>query len=154
VRNPSLAALFRISSVVVVTVSLVACSTPGTSSAGASSGGTGTTVNVTLTEFKVELSTITVPAGEVTFDVKNEGTVVHEFVVFRTDLAEDALPEASDAPEVDEADTSLESMGEVEDVEVGSSQSFTATLTPGSYVGICNVAGHYDSGMHVHFTVS
>jgi uncharacterized cupredoxin-like copper-binding protein len=154
VRNPSLAVLLRLSRVVVVAISVVACSSPGTSSPGASTGGTGTTVNVTLTEFKVEFDTMTVPAGEVTFDVKNDGTVVHEFVVFRTDLAEDALPEASDAPEVDEADSSLESMGEVEDVEVGGSKSFTATLTPGSYVAICNVAGHYDSGMHIHFTVS
>jgi uncharacterized cupredoxin-like copper-binding protein len=153
-RNPALAAVLRLSSVVVVAVSLVACSGPGTSSASASSGGSATTVNVTLTEFKVEFDSMTVPAGEVTFDVKNDGTVVHEFVVFRTDLAEDALPEASDAAEVDESDSGLESMGEVEDVEVGGSKSFTATLTPGTYVGICNVVGHYDSGMHIHFTVN
>ncbi|MEP6470327.1 MAG: sulfocyanin-like copper-binding protein [Chloroflexota bacterium] len=97
---------------------------------------------------------MTVPAGEVIFNVKNDGTVLHEFVVLRTDLAEDALPEASDAAEVNEADAALESMGEVEDVEVGASKSFTATLTPGTYVGICNVVGHYGSGMHIHFTVS
>ncbi|MEP6470326.1 MAG: hypothetical protein ABJC24_11180 [Chloroflexota bacterium] len=54
-RNPALSALLRLSGVVVVAVSLVACSSPGTSSAGASTGETGTTVNVTLTEFKVEL---------------------------------------------------------------------------------------------------
>ena len=107
---------------------------------------------MTLTEFEVTMSTTDVPAGEVTFNVTNEGTVEHEFVVFQTDLAEDALPEASDAPEVNEDDPQLTSMGEVEDVAPGESKSFTATLEAGSYVGICNVETHYDSGMHIDFT--
>ena len=62
------------------------------------------------------------------------------------------LPEASDAPEVNEDDPQLTSMGEVEDVAPGESKSFTATLEAGSYVGICNVETHYDSGMHIDFT--
>jgi uncharacterized cupredoxin-like copper-binding protein len=133
---------------------LAACgggaSSSGTGSSGG--GGGGTTVDVTLTEFEVTMSTTDVPAGEVTFNVTNEGTVEHEFVVFQTDLAEDALPEASDAPEVNEDDPQLTSMGEVEDVAPGESKSFTATLEAGSYVGICNVETHYDSGMHIDFT--
>ena len=111
-------------------------------------------MNVKLSEFKVELSAATVPAGSVTFSVTNNGTVVHEFVVFKTDDAEDALPKSSDGTEVDEEDSSLTSMGEVEDVAVGATKSFTATLAAGNYVAICNVVGHYGSGMHVHFTVS
>jgi uncharacterized cupredoxin-like copper-binding protein len=132
---------------------LAACSSPAASpSAPAAGGGGGTAIDVTLTEFEVTMSSTDVPAGEVTFNVTNDGTITHEFVVFKTDLAEDALPEASDEPEVNEDDPELTSMGEVEDVEPGQTKSFTATLEAGAYVGICNVETHYDSGMHIHFT--
>src|SRR5699024_5751265 len=132
------------------------CSTPAASpsSDGGGGGGGGTDVGVTLDEVKITFDQTDIPAGDVTFNVKNDGTVIHEFVVFKTDDAEDALPEESDGPEVNEDDSSLESMGEVEDVDPGDTKSFSATLEPGDYVGICNVTGHYDSGMHIHFTVS
>jgi uncharacterized cupredoxin-like copper-binding protein len=142
----------RLAALAALSLLVAACASPGGSTP-ASDSDDGTTVDVTLSEFKVELSTTSVPAGEVTFNVKNDGTVVHEFVVFKTDLAASALPEASEEPEVDEDDPSLESMGEVEDVDPGATKSFTATLTSGSYVAICNVTGHYDSGMSVAFSV-
>ena len=153
-RGPS---TFRIFGVILAAAALAACSSPAaspSSDGGGGGGGSGTDVDVTLSEFKVEFSTTDIPAGDVTFNVTNDGTIVHEFVVFKTDDAEDALPEESDEPEVNEDDPSLTSMGEVEDVDPGSSKSFSATLEPGDYVGICNVEGHYDSGMHIHFTVS
>jgi uncharacterized cupredoxin-like copper-binding protein len=123
-------------------------------SSAAAGGGEGTTVDVTLTEFQVQLSTTDIPAGPVTFNVRNDGTVEHEFVVFKADDAEDALPTDDEGTEVDEDDPSLQSVGELEDVEVGSSKSFDATLEAGDYVAICNVPGHYGSGMHIHFTVN
>lgn len=146
----------RLFGVILAAVALAACSTPAASpsSDGGGGGGEGTTVDVTLTEFEVEFSTTDIPAGDVAFNVTNDGTIVHEFVVFRTDVAEDALPEQSDEPEVNEDDPSLTSMGEVEDVDPGATKSFSADLEAGDYVGICNVEGHYDSGMHIHFTVS
>ena len=144
----------RVIATLAVMTLLAACSSAGGSPSQSAGGGGsgGTTVDVTLSEFKVEMSSTDLPAGEVTFNVTNNGTVEHEFVVFKTDLAEDALPEASDEPEVNEDDPELTSMGEVEDVAPGESKSFTATLEAGSYVGICNVETHYDSGMHIHFT--
>ena len=144
----------RVAAAIAVTAALAACASSSGSSASAGGGGAdgGTTVDVTLTEFEVMMSSTDLPAGEVTFNVTNDGTVVHEFVVFQTDLPEDQLPEASDEPEVNEDDPQLTSMGEVEDVEPGATKSFSATLEAGTYVGICNVETHYDSGMHVHFT--
>jgi uncharacterized cupredoxin-like copper-binding protein len=150
----------RILGVILAAAALAACSAPASSSpssdagGGGGSGSGGTTVDVSLSEFKVELSTTDLPAGDVTFNVTNNGTIAHEFVVFKTDDAADALPEASDEPEVNEDDPSLTSMGEVEDVEPGSSKTLSANLEAGTYVGICNVEGHYDAGMHIHFTVS
>lgn len=140
----------------IAALALTACSqttSPSPTAGGGGGGGTGTTVNVTLSEFKVEMDKTQVPAGNVTFQVKNGGTIVHEFVVFKTDDAADALPKASEDDEVNEDDATLTSMGEVEDVEVGSTKSFSADLQPGKYVAICNVEGHYGSGMHIAFTV-
>ena len=154
-RGPSIVRTFG---VILAAAALAACSSPAASPSsdggGGGDGGGGTAVDVTLSEFKVDFSTTDIPAGDVTFNVTNDGTIVHEFVVFKTDDAEDALPMESDDPEVNEDDPSLSSMGEVEDVDPGSSKSFSANLEAGDYVGICNVEGHYDSGMHIHFTVS
>lgn len=153
-RTPSHASGTRLMGIAVLAAALAACSGTGSTTTSPSASTSGTTVDVTLTEFEVQLSSTDIPAGEVTFAVTNDGTMVHEFVVFKTDLAEDALPEASAEAAVDEEATELEAEGEVEDVEVGGTKSFTATLEPGDYVGICNIVGHYGSGMRIHFTVS
>ncbi len=140
-------------------LALAACSagaspSPPSGGGGGGGGAEGTTVDVSLSEFKITFSTTDIPAGPVTFNVTNDGTIEHEFVVFKTDLPEDELPEASDEAEVNEDAPELTSMGEVEDLEPGDTKSFTATLDAGSYVGICNVETHYDSGMHIEFDVS
>lgn len=143
---------------IAIAIILAACSGTGSPSASqttaATTGGSGgTAVNVTETEFKIEMDQTSIPAGSATFNVTNKGTVVHEFVVFKTDDAPDALPMASDDPEVNEEASDLEAIGEVEDVDPGTTKSFTANLEPGKYVAICNVEGHYSSGMHIPFTV-
>lgn len=54
---------------------------------------------------------------------------------------------------MNEDDSTLTSMGEVEDLEKGATKSFGATLEPGSYVAICNVVDHYMAGMQIPFMV-
>jgi uncharacterized cupredoxin-like copper-binding protein len=88
-------------------------------------------------------------AGPTTFNVRNDGTTDHEFVIVRTDLAEDQLPQANGEVVEDQ----LESLGEVEDVAPGTTKSFTVDLTPGHYVVFCNIPGHYPAGMHEDLTV-
>ena len=52
---------------------------------------------MTLQEFAVIPASASAPAGDVTFNATNEGPDdVHEFVVFQTDLAPDALPTNED----------------------------------------------------------
>ncbi len=109
-----------------------------------------TTVKATLTEFKIDLDKTSAESGEVTIEAKNDGAVAHEIVVVRTDLAQDALPMAEGGL-VDE--TKVESLGEIEEFDAGSSESGTFTLAPGKFVLFCNVAGHYSAGMHIAFTV-
>jgi uncharacterized cupredoxin-like copper-binding protein len=119
-------------------------------------GGGGTSVTAKLTEFKIELGATSAPAGPVTFELTNGGTVVHEFVVFKTDLAADKLPLAADGATVDEegAGASLTLVDEVEDIAVGATASLAVDLPAGHYVAICNVPAHYTSGMHTEFTTN
>ena len=115
----------------------------------ASGGGIG----ATEADYSITLDESTAAAGEVTFDVTNEADQVHEFVVFKTDLAEDALPTNEDG-DVDEAGEGVEAVDEIEDIEGGTTQSLTVTLDAGNFVVLCNLPGHYKQGMHASFTVS
>ena len=94
---------------------------------------------------------VSVAAGDVTFTVENTGTIKHEVVALKTDVAFDQLPVGeSEADKVDEAT----SVGEVE-VEAGETGSFTVTgLEAGKYVLVCNIAKHYALGMRAAFTVT
>jgi uncharacterized cupredoxin-like copper-binding protein len=123
-------------------------------------GGGGNDVGATLSNFKIALDKTSGKTGDVTFNIKNDGPSTHEFVVFRTDLAPDALPTTTadnGATIVDEEGAGVEAIDEKEDIPSGSSTSLTVNLTPGNYVLICNIeedGGHYKQGMHVGFTVS
>jgi uncharacterized cupredoxin-like copper-binding protein len=121
--------------------------------------GAGGAIGITLQEFAVIPSPAQAPAGDVTFDATNEGPDdVHEFVVFATDLAPDALPTVEDGS-VDETGEGVELQGEIEDIAVGDTQSVTIDLAAGNYVLICNIydaaekESHYQEGMRVAFTV-
>jgi uncharacterized cupredoxin-like copper-binding protein len=113
-------------------------------------GATGGTVNVTLTDSKITTDRTNVPAGSVTFVVKNAGTTTHELVVVKTDTAADKIPAGEEAGLVSEDG----SQGETGDLDKGASKSITFKLEPGKYVLICNQLGHYAMGMHVPFTVT
>lgn len=110
-------------------------------------------VDVTESDYKIELGSTSAPAGAITFDVTNDAEQTHEFVVFKTDLAPDQLPTNSDG-DVDEEGEGVTHIDEIEDVTGGSSKSLAVNLDAGSYVLICNLPGHYRQGMHTAFTVS
>lgn len=118
---------------------------------GSCGGGSG--IGATLADYSITLDESTAPAGDVTFDVTNEAEQPHEFVVFKTDLAEDALPTDADGL-VDEAGTGVELVDELEDIQPGDNPSLTVTLDAANYVILCNIPGHYKQGMHTSFVVS
>jgi len=122
-----------------------------TATTAAASGGaaTGSTVEVTLSDFVLALSADSTPAGAVTFKASNTGSTPHEVVVLKTDLEEDKLP--LDGAQVDEG--LVGAIGEVEEFPAGQKAEATFELAAGRYVLICNVAGHYQLGMHTVFTV-
>jgi uncharacterized cupredoxin-like copper-binding protein len=119
----------------------------------AASCGGGGGIGATLADYSITLDESSGDAGDLTFDVTNDAEQTHEFVIFQTDLAEDALPTNEDG-DVDEEGEGVTLIDEIEDVEAGSDRSLTVTLDAGNYVFICNVPGHYRQGMHTTFTVS
>ena len=151
-RRPS----WRLGMVVGLGAILLGCSSGGASpsvappSVAASAAG-GAAITAGLSEFKIDLQSASSPAGSVTFNITNNGTTVHEFVVFKTDLAPDKLPLVADGTEVDEEAAWLNAVDEVEDVAVGSTASLAVDLPAGHYVLICNLPAHYPSGMHAEF---
>ena len=164
--------------VVVGGLVLVGCSKDTKTDSSSSGGGgvtvttipQGTVVEVTVGDAKgldgpmtMVPTPASVPAGNVTFKVKNTGTIDHEMIVLKTDTAFDQLPvvDAGDPPaavttgadKVDEAT----SVGETGDpnVKPGETRTFTLKdLAAGKYVLVCNIAKHYGMGMRAAFTVT
>lgn len=119
-----------------------------------------TTVEVTLQEWAVLAAPNSAPAGDITFDVTNDGPEdIHEFVVMKTDLDAGDLPVDADGV-VDEAGGGMEVIDEIEDIPVGESASLTVSLDAGSYVLLCNIwdadegEAHYALGMRTPFSVT
>jgi uncharacterized cupredoxin-like copper-binding protein len=120
--------------------------------AAGSCGGDGG-IGATEADYTITLDESSAPAGDVTFDISNDAEQTHEFVVFKTDLAEEQLPTNEDG-DVDEEGEGVTHIDEVEDIEAGATESLTVELDAGNYVVLCNLPGHYKQGMHASFTVS
>jgi uncharacterized cupredoxin-like copper-binding protein len=125
-----------------------AASLPASSPASASGGA----VTAKESEFKIELGASSATAGSVTFQITNGGTVVHEFVVLKTELAADKLPVDASEGVVSEDTPGLTVIDEVEDIAVNATPTLTVDLPAGHYVVICNLPAHYAGGMHADFT--
>jgi len=134
-----------------------ACSAPA--------GSTGTTVTATLKEWEIKVSSANLAAGDVTFNLTNDGDKEHEFIVRKTDLQADSLPlidSGEDAGRIDEESSELSEVGNPSEVAVvppgSTGLSLRLNLEPGHYVLFCNLKVedllHYDKGMHVDFTVT
>jgi len=120
-------------------------------------GGEDSTVKVTLSEFEVVADPDSVPEGDVTFDVENEGEETHELVVVRTDFDASELPTEDDGS-VDEGADGIDVIGETNEIDSGDSDSRVFSLDAGSYVLLCNLVegdeSHYQQGMRTSFEVT
>ncbi len=93
-----------------------------------------------------------VPAGKVTFEVVNASKdIVHEMIVAPL-ASHQPLPFDRAASAVQEEETTH--LGEVSELDPGSSGALTLTLKPGKYILYCNVPGHYMLGMWTELTVA
>jgi hypothetical protein len=120
-------------------------------------GGSPTTSpsDVTITgevkEWEVSVNADSAAAGQVTFEIANTGTIGHEFLVVKTDIAPGDIPLDGDHfPEDAEGITVIDEIGEF---PVGETQSLVLTLEPGAYQLVCNLPAHYAEGMYTGFIV-
>ena len=90
------------------------------------------TYAVEAKEYSFTPSTISVPAGEVTFRVKNTGVEEHEFEIFQGETVID----------------------EVEGLVPGLTKDLTVTLAAGDYTFLCKLNGHDQLGMKGTLTVT
>jgi len=109
-------------------------------------GGPSTKIDVTLTDFQFQPNQFTVPAGqEISFSSRNNGAVVHNFVIMKLGTSAGPFFDDEDVPNV---------YWEVE-LQPGASTetSFTAPSEPGDYEVVCRTEGHIASGMTAKLTV-
>jgi uncharacterized cupredoxin-like copper-binding protein len=104
-------------------------------------------VKVTLSEFKVVPKPASVKAGKVVFTAANAGSIDHELVVLKTNIAPGKLKvKGAQAVETGRG-------GKAADIAPGKSKKLTLTLKKGKYVLLCNVPGHYQAGQRTGFVV-
>ena len=104
-------------------------------------------LTIRMTEFAFDPDDVVAKKGKVTITASNDGGVVHELVLLKTDADPANLPKKGD--EVDEST----SVGEIADVDAGSTKKATFTLAPGKYAMVCALPGHYEGGMYGSLTV-
>ena len=126
----------------------VGCSSSSSSSS--SAGGSDGDISATEKDFSIDLGASSAPAGSVTFNISNEGPSTHEFVIIKTDDAPDTLPVKDNEVQED----GLNVVDEQEDIAPSTTGVLQTNLGAGSYVIICNLPAHYESGMHTAFTVT
>jgi uncharacterized cupredoxin-like copper-binding protein len=101
----------------------------------------------------IAVSTDTVKAGEVTFEVLNSSKdTVHEVIVARLKDVTTPLPYLASDAKVDE-DKAGSHLGEVSELDPGKTGALRLDLKPGTYLLYCNIPGHYMAGMWTLFTV-
>ena len=95
----------------------------------------------------------TVKAGTVTFDVTNwSRSVLHEMLVVSVDNPTAPLP--YDYPQARVPEDQVKVLGEAADLQPNTSKTVELTLSPGAYLLICNLPGHYAAGMAAPLSVT
>jgi uncharacterized cupredoxin-like copper-binding protein len=87
-----------------------------------------------------------IKAGTVSFDVTNwSRSFVHDVLIIAVDNPNAALP--YNYAEAKVAEDQVKVLGELAELQPNALGTVDVALTPGSYLLICNIAGHYAAGM-------
>jgi uncharacterized cupredoxin-like copper-binding protein len=93
-------------------------------------------------------------AGQVNFSITNIGTIQHELLVFKSDLQPSAYP-VDDKGNVIEDGPGITLVSRGGKIDPGKTQARTVDLTqPGTYLFVCNIPGHFKTGMFRVVTVT
>ncbi|HUF52527.1 MAG TPA: hypothetical protein VMR52_01985 [Dehalococcoidia bacterium] len=123
--------------------------------------GEGGDVDVTLTEYSIEIDPTSLEEGPITFDVTNDGEREHEILIVRTDISPAELP-TNDDGSFDEDASGVNVQQRIEDIDDGENTSRVYSLSPGTYILLDNIVTDVDGtetsffaeGMWVEFTVT
>jgi uncharacterized cupredoxin-like copper-binding protein len=130
----------------------LACAICALAGCGATTGAEpGARLRVTEQDFAIHAPRA-VRAGDVDLSVHNLGPDTHELIVVRAD--DPRLPLRSDGMTVDEDAIERRTVGSVDDDQPGHTGETSLRLTPGRYVLLCNMFGHYRGGMHTELVVT
>lgn len=106
-------------------------------------------IRADLREWGITLTSTTVRSGQVTIIARNVGSVAHDLIVIKTDLAADKLPLDG---QTQQARTDGRVNG-IEEFPASQSRNLRLELPAGHYVVMCNVPTHYQLGMRTELTV-
>jgi uncharacterized cupredoxin-like copper-binding protein len=107
---------------------------------------------ISLYEYKVIVPS-TMKAGKSTFTISNFGTIPHELLIFKSALAPAAYPTDA-AGDIKEEGGGVTLVSDGDNIDPTGSQVRSVDLTPGTYVFVCNIPGHFNHGMFSVVTVT
>jgi len=110
-------------------------------------------IPVALNEWHVAV-TSTIKAGSINIEAANFGSIQHELLVFKSDLAPSAYPVDKNG-DIIEDDPSINLLSDGDNIDPQRTQTRTVDLSqPGTYLFVCNIPGHFKAGMFTAVTVT
>lgn len=137
--------MFRISRLVLFGLTVFVVSSCGDATE------SGTQISGELSEWSIDMDETTAMAGDITFRIKNSGTIDHEFVVVKTDIPAGAIPVQGGLFVEDQE--GIDVIDEIPPFAKGGTEELAIALDAGLYQLVCNLPGHYQAGMHTTFIV-
>lgn len=106
-----------------------------------------------LSEWHIATPT-TIKAGSVILEAANFGTIQHELLVFRSDLAPSDYPVDKNGNIIEDG-PGITLVSDADNIDPGRTQTRTVDLSqPGTYLFVCNIPGHFKAGMYSAVTVT
>ena len=115
--------------------------------ASAAEAAAGRQVAVALDEWRLLPGQITARAGRVTFVVRNDGAMDHEFLVLRSDRHHHSLAVKNGRA------VETGRLGKIPLIRKGTTRKITLKVPRGKYVLLCNMLGHYQAGQYASLRV-
>ncbi len=128
-------------------VALAGCGSTAVDTTSTATPKAANSTTITLTDMRVDVSP-KFTAGKYTFTIVNKGALVHELIVFKSDLAQAKYPTVASG-NLNEEGAGITKISDGDNLAAGGSQTREIDLSvPGRYLFICNLDGHYAAGMH------
>ncbi len=105
-----------------------------------------------LSEWKVVVAG-TITSGKTNLTMSNTGTIPHELLIFKSDLAASAYPKDA-AGDIIEDGPGVTLVSDGENIDPAGSQVRSVDLAAGTYLFVCNIPGHFKAGMFTVVTVA